>query len=58
MVVFGLVCLSLGPQINRKEFFQIKVETWVLENTAVSAKIIKWYCDNKIVLAEQVLLSI
>lgn len=58
MVVFGLVCLSLDTQINIKEFFNTKLEMWVLENTAVSVKTIKWYCDNKVVLAEQVLLSI
>lgn len=47
MVVFSLVCLSLDPWINTKEFFQTKLEMWVLENTAASVKTIKWYCDNK-----------
>lgn len=47
MVVFGLVCLSLDTQINTKEFFKNKLEMCVLENTAVSLKTMKWYCDNK-----------
>lgn len=47
MVVFVLVCLSLDTQITTKEFFKTKLEMRVLENTAVSVKTLKWYCDNK-----------